>query len=139
MVNRIFHTYIKWYQYILLVILTLLTLFLLWHKIILIGVLTILLLIITIERIIHTTYTLTTAGKLIIYQGRFSKKTIIPIYSILSVKKCHSMNLGKFHILNYLLIQYENNKYIALTPIKEGEFIKLLNYYLDNISRNEAL
>ena len=58
--NRIFHARIAWYQYFLLVVLTVNAVGALWCKYILVAVLFVLMLIVVIEQIIHTTYTLTT-------------------------------------------------------------------------------
>ena len=58
--NRIFHARIAWYQYFLLVVLTVNAVGALWCKYILVAVLFMLMLIVVIEQIIHTTYTLTT-------------------------------------------------------------------------------
>ena len=60
--NRIFHARIAWYQYFLLVVLTVNAVGALWCKYILVAVLFMLMLIVVIEQIIHTTYTLTTDG-----------------------------------------------------------------------------
>ena len=62
--NRIFHARIAWYQYFLLVVLTVNAVGALWCKYILVAVLFMLMLIVVIEQIIHTTYTLTTNGDL---------------------------------------------------------------------------
>ena len=52
--NRIFHARIAWYQYFLLVVLTVNAVGALWCKYILPAVLLMLLLIVVIEQIIHT-------------------------------------------------------------------------------------
>lgn len=67
--NRIFHARIAWYQYFLLVVLTVNAVGALWCKYILVAVLFMLMLIVVIEQIIHTTYTLTTNGDLEVSRG----------------------------------------------------------------------
>ena len=52
--NRIFHARIAWYQYFLLVVLTVNAVGALWCKYILVAVLFMLMLIVVIEQIIHT-------------------------------------------------------------------------------------
>ena len=64
--NRIFHARIAWYQYFLLVVLTVNAVGALWCKYILVAVLFMLMLIVVIEQIIHTTYTLT---KMVIWKS----------------------------------------------------------------------
>ena len=94
--NRIFHARIAWYQYFLLVVLTVNAVGALWCKYILVAVLFMLMLIVVIEQIIHTTYTLTTNGDLEVSRGRFIRKKIIPLSEITAVGKYHSMKFGKF-------------------------------------------
>ncbi len=72
--NRIFHARIAWYQYFLLVVLTVNVVGALWCKYILPAVLLILMLIVVIEQIIHTVYTVTPDGILEISTGRFIRK-----------------------------------------------------------------
>lgn len=73
--NRIFHARIAWYQYFLLVVLTVNAVGALWCKYILPAVLLMLLLIVVIEQIIHTVYTVSTDGVLEISTGRFMRKS----------------------------------------------------------------
>ncbi|MBP1612830.1 MAG: hypothetical protein H6Q13_278 [Bacteroidetes bacterium] len=128
--NRIFHARIIWYQYIYLLLLALVTLFLIWEKHALPALLFALLMVMLIEKIVHTTYTVTSDGELILYFGRFSKKRKIAIADILSVEKANSMQLGGFSITNYVLIRYGYKKYVAVLPLHEQEFIALLKKYL---------
>lgn len=124
--NRIFHARIAWYQYFLLIVLTVNAVGALWTKTALLAVLLVLLLIVLIEQIIHTTYTVTTDGKLVVYKGRFSRKKEIPLAEISSVKLCHSMKFGRFSVTRYVLIEYGAQKYEALMPVKEREFLELM-------------
>ena len=104
--NRIFHARIAWYQYFLLVVLTVNAVGALWCKYILVAVLFMLMLIVVIEQIIHTTYTLTTNGDLEVSRGRFIRKKIIPLSEITAVRKYHSMKFGRFSVTDYILIEY---------------------------------
>ena len=79
--NRIFHARIAWYQYFLLVVLTVNVVGALWCKYILPAVLLILMLIVVIEQIIHTVYTVTLDGILEISTGRFIHKEM-PLYEV---------------------------------------------------------
>ena len=100
--NRIFHARIAWYQYFLLVVLTVNAVGALWCKYILVAVLFMLMLIVVIEQIIHTTYTLTTNGDLEVSRGRFIRKKIIPLSEITAVGKYHSMKFGSFSVTDYI-------------------------------------
>ena len=124
--NRIFHARIAWYQYFLLVVLTVNVVGALWCKYILPAVLLILMLIVVIEQIIHTVYTVTPDGILEISTGRFNRKKVIPISEITAIRKCHSMKFGRFSVTEYVLIEYGKGKFVSVMPVKEREFVELL-------------
>ncbi|MBD9147696.1 MAG: ABC transporter [Bacteroides stercoris] len=124
--NRIFHARIAWYQYFLLVVLTVNVVGALWCKYILPAVLLILMLIVVIEQIIHTVYTVTPEGILEISTGRFIRKKVIPISEITAIRKCHSMKFGRFSVTEYVLIEYGKGKFVSVMPVKEREFVELL-------------
>ena len=124
--NRIFHARIAWYQYFLLVVLTVNVVGALWCKYILPAVLLILMLIVVIDQIIHTIYTVTPDGILEISTGRFIRKKVIPISEITAIRKCHSMKFGRFSVTEYVLIEYGKGKFVSVMPVKEREFVELL-------------
>ena len=124
--NRIFHARIAWYQYFLLVVLTVNVVGALWCKYILPAVMLILMLIVVIEKIIHTVYTVTPDGILEISTGRFIRKKVIPISEITAIRKCHSMKFGRFSVTEYVLIEYGKGKFVSVMPVKEREFVELL-------------
>ena len=135
--NRIFHARIAWYQYFLLVVLTVNVAGALWCKYILPAVLLILMLIIVIEQIIHTVYTITSDGILEISTGRFIRKKVIPVSGITAIKKCHSMKFGRFSVTEYVLIEYGKGKFVSVMPVKEREFVGLLEKRIKAISLEE--
>ncbi len=124
--NRIFHARIAWYQYFLLAVLTVNAVGALWCKYILLGVLMSLMLLVVIEQIIHTRYTVTGDGILEISTGRFARKKVIPISEITAIRKCHSMKFGRFSVTEYVLIEYGKGKFVSVMPVKEREFVELL-------------
>ena len=124
--NRIFHARIHFAMYILIMILTIGACLAFWYKMAVYGTVMLLFLIVVIERIIHTTYTITTENELIVYYGRFMRKRIIPIKSVRRIEKCRHLRLRKHSLLSYLLIIYDNEKYISVMPIKEDEFLETL-------------
>ena len=126
--NRIFHARIAWYQYFLLVVLTVNVVGALWCKYILPAVLLILMLIVVIEQIIHTVYTVTPDGILEISTGRFIRKKVIPISEITAIRKCHSMKFGRFSVTEYVLIEYGKGKFVSVMPVKEREFVESVSY-----------
>lgn len=125
--NKIFHARISWYHYVSLILATGTTIWGFWDKNIFMGILFMFYLIIIIEKIIHTSYTVTIDGELIVYNGRFSKKVKVKIGDINSIERCHTMNFRNFHFAEFVLIRYKDEKYISLEPIKEQEFVNLIN------------
>ncbi len=124
--DRVFHARTAWYHYFLLVVLTLNTAGGLWTKHVLLTLFFALLLVVIIEHMVNTSYTVTGDGRLIIHLGRLSRKKIIPIKDIHSIRKCHSMKFGRFSVTNYLLIGYGEGKYTTVMPRKEQEFVEAL-------------
>lgn len=131
--NRIFHARIAWYQYFLLIVITFNAVGALWCKHIVLAVLFMLLLIIIIEQIIHTLYTVTTNDTLEISQGRFSRKKVIPLSEIIAIQKCHSMKFGRFSVTRYVLVEYGKEKFISVMPVKEREFVELIEKKLKHL------
>lgn len=124
--NRIFHARIAGGQYLFLVIAGALAFYNLWDKQVLIAVIFILLLVFSIEKAIHTTYTITTDGKLVLSFGRFSRNKEILLKDITLVERASSMQIGKFAVMRYVLVKYGGGKCQALLPVKEEEFIRTL-------------
>ena len=80
--DRVFHARIATGRYLALLLFTFMLVYCLWVKYILIAVLWGILLLHFIEKIIHTTYTLTTDGRLLIYEGRFSRLRERPLSEV---------------------------------------------------------
>lgn len=129
-VNRIFHARVTVGQYLFLLLVTVVVIHEMWVKHALMAIIFMLLLVVVIERLIHTTYTLTVDGKLILSYGRFSRAKEISLSDIVSIERTSSMQIGRFALLRYLLLKYgEKGKFVALFPVKEDLFIKTLNDY----------
>lgn len=126
MMNRIFHVRITWYQYLYLILLGGLSFFLLWDKHIILASICMVMLVFLIERFIHTTYTITTDGQLILSAGRFSKSKTIWLKDIASVEQRNSVKVMGFSLLRYIMIGYGVHRYVSLLPLKEYEFVNLL-------------
>ena len=129
--NRVFHARIVWYQYVYLVLLAGMAFYSLWTKHILVAAAMMVFLIVLIEKIIHTTYTVTGDGLLLIYNGRFTRSVTIKITDIDEIETRNSMKFGNFHITEYGLVRYNGNKYISLMPVKEREFLELFSKLLN--------
>lgn len=124
--NRIFHARIAAGQYLFVVLAGAMAVYGLWEKHILVAVLFMLLLVVSIEKLIHTTYTVTTDDRLLLSFGRFSRGREILLKDITSVERTSSMRIGKFAVMRYVLVRYGKDKCAVLLPVKEEEFIRLL-------------
>ncbi len=126
LMNRIFHARIAMGQYLFLILIGILTVYMLWSKLSLPAALFMLWLVVIIEKLIHTTYTVTPDGKLMLSFGRFSRSKEILIKDIASVERASSMQIGRFAVIRYVLVKYGEGKCAVLLPVKEEEFIRLL-------------
>ncbi len=124
--DRVFHARIATGRYLALLLFTFMLVYCLWVKYILIAVLWGILLLHFIEKIIHTTYTLTTDGRLLIYEGRFSRLRERPLSEVVSVERRSSMQVAGCALVRYVLITYRDGKHDALQPTDEEEFIRVL-------------
>ena len=103
--NRIFHARIAMGQYLFLILIGILTVYMLWSKLSLPAALFMLWLVVIIEKLIHTTYTVTPDGKLMLSFGRFSRSKEILIKDIASVERASSMQIGRFAVIRYVLVK----------------------------------
>lgn len=135
--NRIFHARIVPGQYLFLLLMGVLAFWALWTKNVLLAALCMLWLVFLIERLIHTTYTLTAEGTLRIDRGRFSRRRERPYADIVSVGRASSMQVGGYALVRYVLVCYKDGRHDALLPVKEEEFIRQLTRRVEE-ARREA-
>lgn len=89
--NRIFHARIAMGQYLFLILIGILAVYMLWYKSPFLAAIFMLWLVVIIEKLIHTTYTVTPDGKLVLSFGRFSRSKEILMKDITSVERASSM------------------------------------------------
>lgn len=126
MTDRVFHARIGAAQYLALFLFTFMLVYCLWVKYILIAVLWSILLFHFIEKIIHTTYTLTADGRLLIYKGRFSRSRERPLAEVMSVERCSSMRMAGRVLVHYVRVYYKDGRHDVLWPANEEDFVRLL-------------
>lgn len=124
--NRIFHARIAIGQYLFLLLVSGVVIWALWDKQIVLAVLMVILLVLGIEKLIHTTYTLTSDGNLVLYYGRFMKGKTISLQEITEVERVCQMRLFGVGLMRCVLVHH-GNKTEALMPVKEKEFIDEIN------------
>ena len=113
-------------QYLFLILIGILTVYMLWNRLPLPAALFMLWLVVVVEKLIHTTYTVTPDGRLLLYFGRFSRSREILLKDVVSVERASSMQVGRFAVVRYVLVKYGAGKREALFPVKEEEFVRLV-------------
>lgn len=125
--NKVFRARIVWYHYIYFVLLLGLVITFFVDKSFIAGALFTLWVIYMVEKVLHTTYTITPERVLIISQGRFFKKRIIPIDEIESIDELYSLKVAGIAVTKFILIKHKK-EYYSLLPAKEkkAELFQLL-------------
>lgn len=126
MMNRIFHVKITGGTYLFLILFTALMIAAFWYQLAIVGLIMALVLIINIERIIHSTYTLTDDRHLVVYYGRFRKAKSIPFVGITDVELKRSSGLGGLMVSKYVLVHLGTTGLLSLVPVKPEEFVNVL-------------
>lgn len=78
-----------------------------------------------IDRMIHTTYTVSET-ELIIHTSRLAKDRVIPLASIHRVERIMGTRIFGRSLSSFLLITYGDGQEIAVIPQNEDDFIKKL-------------
>ena len=124
-VNRQFHSTTPFGNYVLLAALLSVAIYILWQGLsrqitgIIIAAILVFMLII-IERMIHTCYTITTDGKLIIDKGRLAKVVVLNLKDIKKIDKIRRSSL--------VVVTFDNKEYY-IRPQNEEDFIKCIKKY----------
>ena len=124
--NRIFHARIAIGQYLFLFLVAGMTVWALWDKHIVLALIMAAILIVGIEKLIHTTYTLTSDGNLVLYYGRFMAGKTISLQEVTGVESVCQIRLFGVGLMRCVLVHH-GNKTEALMPVKEEEFIEVIN------------
>lgn len=119
--NRTFQGRITPGMVLIFILLLSITFYFGWYKNIL-AIPLIIIVIFMIERMLHTTFTVTSSGLLIIHKGRFSKDIDINISDIEKIEKGTSL-YSKLGINTYLNIVLKDGKEISIWPADEVSFL----------------
>lgn len=110
-------------NWVLIAILSALTIYLIWDGNGLLIAVSLLLLLLIIERTIHTEYQLSEES-LTVNNGKLSKRLVVPMDSIKRIERIRRIRIGKNALITYLLIVYGENRTVAVMPKEEEAFIK---------------
>ncbi len=133
MMNRLFHTKIAIGNYVLLAALLSVAIYFVWHTDMLtrqgsglLLTIDLLAMVIIIERMIHSTYTITTDRTLIISKGRFAKKRVISLDEIAKIDRINHWRVGQKPLRTSLVIVLKDNTEYYINPNNEEDFIKCI-------------
>lgn len=110
-------------NWVLIAILSALTIYLIWDGNGLLIAGSLLLLLLIIERTIHTEYQLSEES-LTVNNGKLSKRLVVPMDSIKHIERIRRIRIGKNALITYLLIVYGEDRTVAVMPKEEEAFIK---------------
>lgn len=82
--------------------------------------------VIVIERMIHTTYTVTADKQLIIHKGRFGKDIIISLDEIDKIDRINRLRIAGKPLQTSLVIVTRDQTEYYITPTNEEDFIKCI-------------
>ena len=124
--NRVFHARILPAYVLALALFAYLLIHAFWVKSALLALLCMVVLVLVVERIIHTQYTLTADGRLLVDRGRFRRRLELAVTDILLVEQVRAPLFGALLVSHYVLVHYKGGKTVALLPVREEEFIQVL-------------
>ena len=122
--NRIYHAKVTFCRGLVLVALTAMTLFTLSCRRPLLALPAMLLLLWWIERLIHTTYTLTTDQRLLIEEGRFARRSAIYLADIHHLKRSRAVQTTHLSLWNGIKVTIYDGKQFTLVPQREEDFLR---------------
>ena len=124
--NRVFHARILPAYVLALALFAYLLIHAFWVRSALLALLCMVVLVLVVERIIHTQYTLTADGRLLVDRGRFRRRLELAVTDILLVEQVKAPLFGALLVSHYVLVHYKGGKTIALLPVREEEFVQVL-------------
>lgn len=131
--DRIFHARIFPAQILWVALVAFLAVWALWQKHPVLAAVFMLCLVFSIERLIHTVYTVTADGRLVVCRGRFVRSRERRIADIASVRRATSFKVGGRALFTYVLLVYKDGRHEALQPAKEEEFVNLIEKCISDL------
>mgnify|MGYP004455041579 FL=1 len=142
--NRQFHAKVSMRSYVLLAALLSVAISFIWSTehvarqwIGVVLAVVLLIMVVVIERIINTTYTITTEGTLVIHEGRFSKDVVISIGDIDRIDRINRYRIAGRPLLSYLVVVLSDGKEYGIMPKNEENFIKCITRKRENVQEDQ--
>ncbi len=109
-------------NWILIILLSVLTVYLIWEGNGLLIAASLVFLLIVIERSIHTEYKLSQT-ELTISNGKLSKIVVVPVSDIKRIERIRKVRIGHKALITYLIVVYGDEKTVSVIPQHEEDFI----------------
>ncbi len=131
--NRQFHSKTSIRNYVLLAALLSVAIYFVWHTdqlsrqvsgLVLVVIL--LLMVLIVERMVHTTYTLTKEHTLVIDHGKLSRPKVIPLHDIDRIDRINRLRFGGKPLITSLVIVLHSGTEYYITPRNEEDFIQCI-------------
>ena len=105
---------------------TVLAVYFFWIKLALLAAVFMIFMVILVERMIHSSYTLTDDGRLLVYKGRFSRSAVYALNEIASVELHRPSFFFLFKRRDAVLLTLKNGRQVVVTPFPAAEFCHAL-------------
>ncbi|NLV51859.1 MAG: hypothetical protein GXY64_01080 [Bacteroidales bacterium] len=131
--NRQFHSKASFTHYALLAVLLSVAIYFAWHIVaftrqvggLLIAV-DLLIMLMVIQRIVHTTYTITSERTLVIDKGKLSRIITIPLNEIDRIDRINRWRIAGKPLISSLVIVRTSGQEYYISPKNEEDFIKCI-------------
>jgi len=127
--NRQFHAKIQLQSWLLLAAFLFLTGYAAWVKHPVFLCIGLLLMVVLIDRMIHTTYTVT-SDSLLLHTSRYVRDVAVPLSSIQRIDQIRTMRLFGKALSSYLLVTYADEqgetRQLSLMPKDDDEFVQYI-------------
>lgn len=131
--NRQFQAKIQFGNYVLLAALLSVAICLIWQTTTiakqfsgLLIALDLFLMVLIVERMIHSTYTVTSDNMLVIHRGRLSKDIVISIDEIDRIDRINRMRIGGKPLQTFIVVVLRDGKEFYINPKNEEDFIRCI-------------
>ncbi len=120
--DRTFHYRASFLNYAAIVAVGVAALCVFWHRSAanaVVGLVLMVAVVMMVEKVLHTAYTFTADGRLVVSRGRFSRPIYIKVSDIVKAERMRAGVLG----VRYVLLTYGAGHTVSLQPVNEEAFI----------------
>lgn len=135
--DRIFHKRVGVRDFVVVAVFAIVGLWAFMHRNVqsgLVGLAMMMLAALTVERAVHTIYTLTADGRLLIDCGRFARRREVSLTDIRSVYRVE----GRLLLRSYVAVECASGSVIAVQPGNEEGFVKELRRRMESARQSSV-